>query len=324
MSETTPSAWRTRSYATAIAAGLAYGLCFQILARVSSLKAFLGVMSLGFVFLLPIGVGLVTTALAEREAPRSWTFAIFAPVPTAMICLMAAMIIGWEGFICLILATPVYLICAMLGGVLGRVIMRSVRGGARVFAVSVVLLAPGTSALIESSRPPPRQLRHADTQILIHAAPTVVWQNIIRVPPITEPLSGVFYRMGFPKPIEATLSHEGVGGVRTARFEKDLTFIETIDQWQPLERLSFRIAVDPAHTPTTTLDEHVTVGGVFFDVMRGTYWLEPKGSDVVLHLQSDFRLSTDFNAYAGAWGEFLMRDIQSSILDVLKYRCEQI
>jgi hypothetical protein len=323
MSDAETSRWQTRSYATAIAAGLAYGLCFQILARVASLKNLLGVMSLGFVFLLPIGVGFVTTALAEREARRSWTFAIFAPVPTAMSCLFAAMIIGWEGLICLILATPVYLVCAMIGGVLGRVVMRSIGGGARVIVASVVLLAPGTSALIESTRPPPRELRHADTQILIHATPDVVWQNIIRVPAITEPLGGVFYRMGFPKPIEATLSYEGVGGIRNARFEKNLTFIETIDEWQPLERLSFRIAVDPAHTPTTTLDEHVTVGGVFFDVMRGTYWLEPKGSDVVLHLQSEFRLSTDFNAYAGAWGAFLMRDIQSSILDVLKQRCER-
>jgi hypothetical protein len=38
-----------------------------------------------------------------------------------------------------------------------------------------------------------------------------------------------------------------------------------------MRKLGFTIKADPNLTPLTTLDEHVTVGGAFFDVMSGTY-----------------------------------------------------
>jgi hypothetical protein len=82
--------------------------------------------------------------------------------------------------------------------------------------------------------------------------------------------------------------------------------------------------VAPESVPPTTLDKHVVVGGRYFDVLRGTYWIEPLSDNtVVLHLSSTYRLSTRFNFYAGLWASFLMRDIQNTILAVIKQRCEQ-
>ena len=46
-------------------------------------------------------------------------------------------------------------------------------------------------------------------------------------------------RIGFPRPIEATLSYEGVGGVRHASFERGLMFVETVTDWEPEHRLAF-------------------------------------------------------------------------------------
>jgi hypothetical protein len=125
--------------------------------------------------------------------------------------------------------------------------------------------------------------------------------------------------------VEATLSHEGIGGVRHATFTGGVLFIETIDVWQPKQRLAFSIQAQTDKIPPTTLDEHVRVGGPFFDVLHGEYRLEPLSDGVVrLHLSSQQRLSTDFNWYARLWSGATMSDLQGRILKVVKVRCERI
>lgn len=95
-------------------------------------------------------------------------------------------------------------------------------------------------------------------------------------------------------------------------------------EWKPNELLSFRIDVDPKNVPPAALDEHVTIGGPFFDVLRGTYKIEqdPDGK-VTFILESNFRLSTHFNFYAGFWTDLIMHQIQSDILNVIKQRVEK-
>jgi hypothetical protein len=115
-----------------------------------------------------------------------------------------------------------------------------------------------------------------------------------------------------------------VGGVRHASFERGLLFIETVTHWQPPHVLRFSIAVDPAHTPLTTLDSHVTVGGAYFDVLTGGYRVEPLGPDRVrLHLDSQHCISTHYNFYTSLWSEYLMAEIQNNILRVIKQRAER-
>lgn len=69
----------------------------------------------------------------------------------------------------------------------------------------------------------------------INAPAAVVWQHIIRVAPIRAADLGpsLLDDLGFPRPVAATLTREGVGGGRHATFERDVEFIETVDEWQP-------------------------------------------------------------------------------------------
>jgi hypothetical protein len=71
------------------------------------------------------------------------------------------------------------------------------------------------------------------------------------------------------------------------------------------------------------LDQHVTVGGEFFDVLHGEYLLEPSSNGGTrLHLTSLSRVSTDFNWYAHLWTDAVMSDLQRRILLVVKKRSE--
>ena len=131
------------------------------------------------------------------------------------------------------------------------------------------------------------------------------------------------YRAGFPKPIAATLDREGVGGVRTATFERGVSFFETVTEWDRSRKLAFTIHADPDFIPHTAFDQHIIVGGRFYDVLDGIYEIEALSPTTTrLHLTSHHRLSTRFNAYAGWWSEKIMNQIQGSILEVIRQRAE--
>ena len=111
--------------------------------------------------------------------------------------------------------------------------------------------------------------------------------------------------------------------MRNASFTGNLLFIETVDVWDPERRRAFAIRAQADRIPETTLDEHVRVGGPYFDVLRGEYRLEQLANGTLrLHLSSQHRVSTDFNWYARLWTDAIMADLQKRILIVIKQRCE--
>lgn len=316
--------------------GILYGVLLQLLLRAPGMRRLIELMSVGMVFVLPVAIGFLVVFYVgwkQRGTALRWRYALIGPWSAVWPCLLLSFVVGWEGAFCLMFATPVFMLMSALGGVLAKLALlfveRRTQAGSRqalhsgLTLLAVVLLSPLTSGFIESSVPPPESIHRVLTEIEIAAPREIVWSEIIRVRRITpaENSHGLFYKLGFPKPIEATLSHEGKGGVRHASFEKGLLFIETVTEWEAQRLLSFRIQAD-AHM--TKIDPHVVVGGQYFDVLQGTYEIapSPRPGTVTLRLWSRFRLNTHFNGYAGFLGDSLMRDIQNSILHVVKRRCE--
>jgi hypothetical protein len=301
--------------------GVIYGIACQIVMRTRTIweetETVFIVMSFAYVFVLPLCLG-VATILYSGPGRVRWPQMVFAPWLTVIACFGAAIVVGWEGSICIAMAAPIYLPLASIGGVAAALFRRH-----RKSLHAVLLLPLALAPLEEATWELPDDRRQVETFIEIDAPPARVWPEIVRVRPIAEPQSGFFYQMGFPKPVEATLSREGVGGVREAKFERGLVFYETITEWVPERRLRFDIEADPEATPLTTLDPHVVPGGLFFDALEGVYEIVPlPGGRARLELTSTYRLSTHFNFYSGLWGDYLMRDIQENILRVLRTRCE--
>lgn len=281
------------------------------------------VMTMAFLAGGPLLIGFLTVRRAELRQPAAFWRWIFLPWLAVTVMMGFTALLAWEGAICVIMALPIALLFASLGGVIAGLLTRRRRIAAAP-TVCVALL-PFLLAPAESLRPAPLQTRTVQNTILIHAPASVVWHNIERVPPIapSELHTTWAQRIGFPRPVEATLSYEGIGGVRHASFERGLLFLETVTAWDPGHRLAFTIKADTEHIPPTTLDEHVTIGGRYFDVLDGEYALEPlPNGDTLLHLTSHQRLTTDFNGYAGLWSDAVMSNLQSSILTVIGHRCE--
>jgi hypothetical protein len=316
-----------KSLLTAAGLGVLYGTLAQFFMRtlsnvnekIFSSGSFM-IMTIGFVFFLPFAIGMLHVFLRQRDGMRSFAQSIFEPMMPASICLMLSLLIGWEGTICLIMAFPIVLVLSGLGGLAMRLILNSQQKNL-IFVAFMVLPMP--LSLLEQSIDSPQEKRVVTNTIRINATAQTVWKKIVRVEKITEPQESVFFALGFPRPIEAVLSGDGIGQTRLATFERGLQFVETVTDWKQDEKLGFTIKADPKMTPLTTLDEHVTVGGAFFDVMSGTYEIRKANErEVDLVLYSEHRISTHFNFYSRIWSDFLMSEIQQNILKVIKGRAE--
>ncbi|HEX4007582.1 MAG TPA: hypothetical protein VHX60_15510 [Acidobacteriaceae bacterium] len=316
---------------TPLLLGVGVGTVYGVICRCYGQLLLLGAagdttMTIGFLFLAPFAIGYVTIASSWMISPRPVMQWIFAPWIGIILGTACVWLLNLEGLICIVFLLPVGLVMSSIGGITaGLVSRRRDRGLRRIGLTCIVLLPLLVSPLEGRLVTAPLERRVVQTEIRIHAPADVVWRNIERVRSIApSELRPVWtHAIGFPRPIEATLSYEGVGGVRHASFERGLLFIETVTTWEPDHLLAFSIQADTADIPPATLDQHVTIGGRYFDVLNGEYRIEPVGAgDVILHLESQERLSTDFNGYAGLWSDAVMRSLQKSILEVLKARCE--
>jgi hypothetical protein len=304
--------------------GVVYGLAVRLVSHFFPDFSPSSVMTVGFICFHPFALGFIAVFLAETgKRQRIWAWLYLSWIPLAG-TLLGVWLLFLEGLICILMFIPLGMLLSAMGGVAGGLAGRSLRSWrSRSASLACVMVLPFLVAPWEKQVLWEENFRQVENTIDIHAPADVIWRNIERVPAIRgEELPASWsHRIGFPDPVEATLSYEGVGGVRNATFAGGVLFLEIVDVWEPRQRLAFSIHAETV--PSATLDEHVRIGGPFFDVLRGEYRLEPLGNGMVrLHLSSRQRLSTDFNWYAHLWTDAVMSDLQQRILRVIRHRCE--
>jgi hypothetical protein len=306
------------------------GAIFGVLVRFAGSIPFLNtashasvVMTVSYLIAAPLSIGFVSAISMQAERPPLAS-TIGAAWLATLLGIAICMLLLLEGAICAVFMLPIALVLSTIGGLLGWLARGSIARHRRSTALCVALL-PLLLPQLEVLASTPSETRIVQTEIRIHAQPEIIWKNIFRVTAIrrAELPPSWTQMIGFPRPVEATLSREGIGGVRHATFEHGLLFLETVTGWEPDRLLAFTIKADTEHIPPTTLDRHVTIGGPYFDVLTGEYRIESIApNEAILHLTSRERLSTNFNGYAALWTDAVMRSIQKSILVVIKNRCE--
>jgi hypothetical protein len=319
--ETYEQARRTK-VAVGILAGILYGLLARITFGVGSPSGLVSTLSFGFITFVPLGLGAMTVYFSPRKLRSSYGYAAGAPVFASFIFLTLTLLFAFEVLICILMAAPFFIGIASVGGLVMSWLINQTGRRMTPALVFILIIPYFLSPLENRFMPAPDSWRTVDTQILIEADVATVWENIIRVPAVQpeEHRFDFFHLTGVPRPVEATLSHEGVGGVRHASFDNGLTFIETITDWQPMESLHFTIVTEGGANVPAPFN---MIGGMMFEMVDGTYRIEPLDDGrVVLHLSSTHRLTTRFNGYGGLWTDAVMRDLQNYILEIVKERSE--
>ncbi len=285
-----------------IAIPVLYAMVLRLFFGVKSWDELFSVMTVTFLFCLPVISGALCIYFSSEEKARKTSYRITTPWIPVFIFFFLTLLSSLEGFACWIMILPVFMIASSIGGFIGAY-LKFRKKNDKVY-VSLLVLLPLVMSPIEKMVGAIPGTYTANTTIDIHATPSEIWNNVTRVREIPrEQDKGWLTRfLGFPRPVRAELNFEGVGGYREAIFTNGLVFHETVLEYTDNKKMVFTIKANPQEIPSTTMDEHVVIGGDYFDVLNGTYELEELGPNTCrLHLYSHFKLSTTFNFYASWW-----------------------
>ena len=283
------------------------------------------VMTVAFLAGLPYSVGVLTIYFSKKENIKSWGYRIIAPWIPIFGFFLITLLLSLEGWACWIMILPLFMLFSSLGGVTCGYFRLRKSQNANKLHISLALILPILIGPLEHEFGSSRSLTQAYTSIEITGTKEVIWNNVTRVSKINdEEQNGTINRfLGIPKPIKAELNYEGLNALREASFTGGLVFTEIVTRYEHQKFMEFSIEPNTGEIPSTTFDEHVLIGGEYFDVLKGTYRLKQRSDDLFeLQLWSEFELNTSFNFYSEFWARIIMKDIQSNILQVIKARVE--
>jgi hypothetical protein len=316
--------WRMQSLpAVGWVVALAYGLTGEIFFQQAS-DLLIGTLSISFLFLLPMGIGALTVALASESWRSSWSYAVFAPWVACGLLGVAVLILAMEAWICVAMGLPIFFVMSSLGGVLMRWWFTRKQGGGHSSFLGMLLLMPLLFSPLEAQWQSPTIVREVKSAVLVAAPAEVVWAEFVTVPKIQpeEEHFAWFQAAGLPHPVEARLDQPGIDGVRYASYDNGMKVIEPVQVWELYERYRFGVLLDHENSQRTPLWSDVA--GEHLQVEWVEYQIEPISSELVrLHLTSRYALATPVNLYASAWVDFLLSDFQYYILDVVTGRAQR-
>lgn len=283
----------------------------------------LSAMAGSFVWFAPFAVGAITVYVAERQKRRSYSYYLFAPALATLLFVCGSLLILIEGLICAIVILPMFTLLGMFGGLVMGVICRLTNWPKQ--AVYSIAALP----LLLAMAFPQNQVQRiggVERSVLIQATSAEVWQQINNARNIApnEVQHAWAYRIGVPLPVSGITVDSAEGPIRKSTWGKGVHFDEVIREWEPLRhvRWTYRFAEDSF--PPGALDDHVKVGGAYFDLRDTSYTLTPEAGGTRLHIRVSYRISTDFDAYANWVAQRLLGNFSEVILDMYKARSEHV
>jgi len=275
-----------------------------------------------FIYLAPAVCGAVTVYMAERIERRSWGYYIWAPWVSTALFVVGTLLVFIEGIVCAVVIVPLFSVMGSLGGLAMGIVCR-VTDWPRpaLYGFAVLPLALGA---VEPNWPNPEQISSTSRTLFIAAPAERVWHELNNAQGIrpSEVGDAWAYRIGVPMPVAGVTQDTPEGRVRKVQWQKDVHFDEIITEWQPLQRVKWRYRFSPDSFPAGALDDHVVIGGHYFDLRDSAYTLTPREGGTELRIDVSWRVSTRFNWYADRVAQFLLGDFSEHILRFYRARSE--
>jgi len=285
-------------------------------------------MALGFVLLAPIAVGAVTVYFGELASRRTLGDHVARSILATLLFVVGALVVELEGWICSIIILPLFIALGVIGGLLMLLVCRLTKWPRSTLSCIVAL--PLALGAFETKLALPDSLIAIERSVVIEAPPERVWQELIDARDIRadEVGSAWLFRIGVPLPLEGQLL-DGRGldspmPARRVRMAKNVYFDEKVIEARPNELIRWTYEFYPDSFPPNALDEHVRVGGLYFDVRDTSYSLARRGDATELTMRIDVRVSTHFNWYANPVARFLIGNLAEANLGYYKRRSEGV
>lgn len=281
-------------------------------------------LSATFLISLPFVMGALFEYLRSISSKRvaSIKNVLKTQLWVMFILLITSVFVLKEGTICVIMAFPLLFLALVSGALL----MRSVCNYLWQPTKKIYSLALLPFLLLYFL--PQHASDHFGTverEMIIYAPQTEVFRAIHQIGQIKaeEVPKSFIFTMGFPKPIFGKTEQKAEGIVRTIEWERGVKFEEKVLANYPPYLLSWDYTFNKDSFPKGSLDDHVEIGGQYFDLLKTDYQLEKIDDQTTkLILTIDYRVSTEFNWYSKVWIDYVLAEFSDVVMTIHKNRLE--
>jgi len=281
-----------------------------------------GPMSLAFLVVTPLVIGALTV-YGARQTQRSWRFVLFAPWLTVLLMFLGCALALLEGSICIALLAPLFLACSSIGGLVMEVALRT--SGHSQSQLRAIAVLPFLMIAVEGKVPLQDRQFEIRRSLHVNAAPETVWKEILSARNIQEnelPLS-LTHLIGVPKPLEGINVKTSDGEVRYSRWDRGVNFTAKVISRKDNESITWRYTFNESSFPEGSMDEHVEIGGQYFDLGDTTFNLiRLPENKTLLEVVAHYRVTTSINFYAAPAAAILGQDFLHMLLSLYKSRSE--
>jgi uncharacterized protein YndB with AHSA1/START domain len=309
-----------------LAAGVAMGMMLRFLFSGLPGSGW-SAMAGSFIYGAPILVGAITVYVAELKERRTWAYYFWAPFIANSLFVLGTLLIMIEGLICAIVIIPLFSVLGGLGGLaMGLVCRLTHWPKPTLYALAALPLTLGFAGDL---LPTPQEFSRVESSIVISAPADVVWQQITQAKDISpEDFKGSWAaRIGVPMPLTGITTYQPgqsrTGYVRQASWQKKVHFEGLVTDWRPSQYLRWTYRFTPDSFPPQALDDHVMIGGHYFDLIDTSFKLSPEAGGTRLTIAANYRVSTQFNFYAERVGQLLLGNMLDTATGFFKQRSER-
>jgi len=303
--------------------GAAYGVLLRVLFG-NLFQGAGGPMSMAFLLGSPFVIGALTAYGRSRSSRLTLAEAIALPWLTIILMLLGCAVTLLEGSICLVIMSPLFFFLGSFGGLVMFAVLLAIPKPPSALPSLAVL--PLLMLLFEAQVPRPERWIELRDAVEVDAPADVVWNQILVARDIRadELPSSLVHAIGVPRPMEGVNVVGEDGEVRTSRWERGIVFRAHVVERDAPHAIRWQYAFDAHSFPPGSMDDHVAIGGRYFDLHDTKFNLEPlPGNRTRLEIVARYRVQTPVNAYAVPVTKLLGRDFLATILGLYKGRSER-
>jgi len=279
----------------------------------------------GLFVALPFTMGFAAGLIYGVKRPRSLRSSMGVACLSVVLLGGGLVAVAVEGVVCLIMAAPIALPLAAIGGACAHLVQRQrqSRIDSPAFLAALLFFVPGIqwAEHVASTAPPRFVVRSA---IEIHASPENVWKQVIAFSQIPPPREWMF-RAGIAYPMRAEITGSGPGAERHCVFSTG-AFVEPIEVWDEPHRLKFSVTSNPPPmeewTPYARIEPPHLHG--FLASEGGQFLLTPlPGGGTRLEGTTWYRHGLWPAAYWRLWSDEIIHRIHMRVLTHIREEAER-
>jgi len=267
-----------------------------------------GILVFSEFVIIPMLMGIITAWFWKDMEIRGKKITGYSILNGLIAILMSFFFLG-EGFICLLIVSPLIFGFIISGAFIGRAMFKKRNQKLNISIVSLLL-----GIFIVDSLSDHHHENMVSDELLIQASPEEVWQHVVAFDPISQKENYWLFKIGMPSPMATTVSEHKLGANRKCIFSNGYIFDEKIVKFDINKNLIFDI-VDQPKDPE--IMGHI-------DIKRGQFILKDNGNGTTTLIgNSWYNLYVFPTWYYDLWAENITRNVHFRVMEHIKLLSER-